>query len=89
MHSHNQRIQAGSAVPPMEDRQPPCDCKFARTTELESQLKHLRRDLEKVRLDARSTKYRLVYSTGAVVVIIGLVGWIANSRFDQLVMLLN
>nr|WP_093422250.1 MULTISPECIES: hypothetical protein [unclassified Pseudomonas] len=73
----------------MEDRQPPCDCKSARANALESQLKNLRRDLEKVRLDARSTKYRLAYSTGTVVVIIGLVGWIANSRFDQLVMLLN
>lgn len=89
MQSHNERAQTNLAAPPKKDRHPPCDCKNTRAIELETQLKNLRKDMEQVRGDVRSTKYRLAYSTGTILVIIGLIGWIANSRFDQLVMLLN
>ncbi|TVT82855.1 hypothetical protein FPT12_15030 [Pseudomonas sp. H3(2019)] len=60
-----------------------------RVVELETHLKYIRRDMEEARNDAKSIKHRLAYSAGAAAVIIGLLGWIANSRFDQLVMLLN
>ncbi|ROM93475.1 hypothetical protein BK658_20830 [Pseudomonas brassicacearum] len=60
-----------------------------RVVELETHLKYIRRDMEEVRNDVKSIKYRLVYSAGAAAVIISLLGWIANSRFDQLVTLLN
>lgn len=56
--------------------------------ELEAHLKHIRKDLEKVRGDVKSLQHRLAYSAGGTAVILGLVGWIANSRFDQLVALL-
>ncbi|RON01008.1 hypothetical protein BK659_26410 [Pseudomonas brassicacearum] len=60
-----------------------------RVVELETHLKYIRRDMEEVRNDVKSIKHRLAYSVGASAVIISLLGWIANSRFDQLVMLLN
>ncbi|MBU6961639.1 hypothetical protein KRR23_28375 [Pseudomonas sp. CVAP len=60
-----------------------------RVVELETLLKYIRRDMEEVRSDVKSIKHRLVYSAGAAAVIISLLGWIANSRFDQLVALLN
>ncbi|MDI2591180.1 hypothetical protein POF45_07015 [Pseudomonas sp. 681] len=59
-----------------------------RVVELETHLKYIRRDMEEVRGDVKSIKHRLAYSTGATAVILGLLGWVANSRFDQLVSLL-
>jgi len=59
-----------------------------RVIELETHLKHLREDMENVRSEVRSMKHRLAYSIGGSVVLLGLLGWIANSRFDQLVTLL-
>lgn len=60
-----------------------------RIAELETHLKYLRKHLGAVEKDLKSVKYRLVFSTGVITVLIGLVSWIANSRFDQLVTLLN
>lgn len=59
-----------------------------RVVELETHLKYIRRDMEEVRGDVKSIKYRLAYSAGGSAVVLGLMGWVANSRFDQLVALL-
>ena len=60
-----------------------------RVTELETHLKYIRRDMDEVRSDVRTIKHRLAYSAGATAVVMGLLGWVANSRFDQLVTLLS
>ena len=60
-----------------------------RVTELETHLKYIRRDMDEVRGDVRTIKHRLAYSAGATAVILGLLGWVANSRFDQLVTLIS
>jgi hypothetical protein len=60
-----------------------------RVTELETHLKYLRRDMDEVRADVRTIKHRLAYSAGATAVVLGLLGWVANSRFDQLVTLIS
>lgn len=60
----------------------------ARVVELGTHLKYIRRDMEEIRADVRSIKHRFAYAAGGTVVVIGLLGWIANSRFDQLVALL-
>lgn len=60
-----------------------------RVTELETHLKYLRRDMDEVRSDVRTIKHRLAYSAGAMAVVLGLLGWVANSRFDQLVTLMS
>ena len=59
-----------------------------RVNELETHLDTLRSDLEKIRSDIKSIRYRLAYSAGGTAVVLGLLGWIANSRFDQVVSLL-
>jgi hypothetical protein len=59
-----------------------------RVIELETHLKYIRKDMEEVRSDVKSIKHRLAYSAGGTAVVLGLLGWIANSRFDQLVTLL-
>jgi Flp pilus assembly protein TadB len=60
-----------------------------RVIELETHLKYIRRDMDEVRGDVKSIKHRLAYSAGATAVVLGLLGWIANSRFEQLVTLLT
>lgn len=60
----------------------------ARVVELETHLEYIRRDMEEVRGDVKATKHRLAYSAGGIAVLLGLLGWIANSRFDQLMALL-
>lgn len=59
-----------------------------RVNELETHLETMRRDLERIRTDVRSIRHRLAYSAGGTAVVLGLLGWIANSRFDQVVALL-
>lgn len=59
-----------------------------RVIELEAHLKYIRRDMEEVRGDVKSIKHRLAYSAGGAAVVLGLLGWVANSRFDQVVSLL-
>jgi hypothetical protein len=43
--------------------------------------------MEEMRTDVKSIKQRLAYSAGGTAIVLGLLGWIANSRFDQLVTL--
>ncbi|MBK5351877.1 hypothetical protein JFU37_05040 [Pseudomonas sp. TH41] len=59
-----------------------------RVVELETHLKYIRRDMEELRGDVKSIKHRLAYSAGGTAVVLGLLAWIANSRFDQVVTLL-
>ena len=59
-----------------------------RVTELETHLKSLRRDMDEVLDDVKSIKHRLAYSACGTAVILGLLGWIANSRFEQVISLL-
>ncbi|WP_259696921.1 hypothetical protein [Pseudomonas brassicacearum] len=60
-----------------------------RVVELETHLKYIRKDMDEIRTDVKVIRHRLAYSAGAAAVVIGLLGWIANSRFDQLVTLLT
>ncbi|MCU0071636.1 hypothetical protein N8H71_08545 [Pseudomonas koreensis] len=60
-----------------------------RVSELETHLKYIRRDMDEVRGDVKAIKHRLAYSAGATTVVLGLLGWVANSRFDQLVALIS
>jgi hypothetical protein len=59
-----------------------------RVIELETHLKSIRRDMDQVRNDVKSIKHRLAYSAGGTAVVLGLLGWVANSRFEQVVTLL-
>ncbi|VVN29825.1 hypothetical protein PS662_04820 [Pseudomonas fluorescens] len=59
-----------------------------RVVELETHLKNIRREMEEVRRDVKSIRHRLAYSAGGTAVVLGLLAWISNSRFDQLVSLL-
>ncbi|WP_338922185.1 hypothetical protein V0M98_07405 [Pseudomonas silesiensis] len=59
-----------------------------RVTELEKHLQNIRKDMDEVRDNVQSIKHRLVYSAGGTAVVLGLLVWIGNSRFDQLVTLL-
>lgn len=60
-----------------------------RVIELEAHLKYIRRDMDEVRSDVKTIKHRLAYSAGATAVVLVLLGWVANSRFDQLVALIS
>jgi hypothetical protein len=44
--------------------------------------------MDEVRGDVKTIKHRLAYSAGGTAVILGLLGWIANSRFEQVISLL-
>ena len=59
-----------------------------RVNELETHLETLRGELKKIRSDIRCIRHRLAYSAIGTAVVLGLLGWIANSRFDQVVSLL-
>ncbi len=60
-----------------------------RVVELETHLKYIRKDMDEIRTDVKVIRHRLAYSAGATAVVLSLLGWIANSRFDQLVALLS
>jgi hypothetical protein len=60
-----------------------------RVVELETHLKYIRKDMDEIRTDVKIIRYRLAYSAGAAAVVLGLLGWVANNRFDQLVLLLT
>ena len=79
--SAGDRAECGSAKATGEiDMEP-------RVTELEAHLKYIRRDMDEVRGDVKSVKHRLAYSACGTAVILGLLGWIANSRFEQVISL--
>jgi hypothetical protein len=59
-----------------------------RVVELETHLEYIRRDMDEIRGDVKSIKHRLAYSAGGTAIVLGLLAWIANSRFDQVVTLL-
>ncbi|WP_237885716.1 hypothetical protein [Pseudomonas sp. PGPR40] len=81
-HANHQAEFKNSAKPAGEvDMEP-------RIVELEAHLKYIRRAMEEVRDDVKAIKHRLAYSAGGTAVILGLLAWIANSRFDQVVTLL-
>ena len=98
MTSHDLRIPAIRTAAPKDNQRAECLCSLdssrgstlePRLAELEAHLRYIRRDMDAARSDLKSIQHRLAYSTGAMTVIIGLVSWIANSRIDQLVMLIN
>lgn len=60
----------------------------SRVVELETHLEYIRRGMDEVRGEVKSTRHRLAYSAGGTAILLGLMGWIANSRFDQVVTLL-
>ena len=100
MHRHHIKLP-GHPVEPLAERRARCQTVLnhyakptgeaemePRVVELETHLKYIRRDMEEVRGDVKSIKHRLAYIAGGAAVVIGLLGWIANSRFDQLIALL-
>jgi len=60
-----------------------------RVVELETHLKYIRRDMDEIRTDVKAVRYRLAYLAGAAAGLVGLLSWVGNSRFDQLVTLLS
>ena len=101
MQSHEARMPV-SPVAPLADNRANHKSEFknsAKTTgevdmeprviELEAHLKYIRRDMDEVRGDVKTIKHRLAYSAGATAVVLVLLGWVANSRFDQLVALIS
>lgn len=59
-----------------------------RVGELDTHLKSIRKDMEEIRGNVCSIKLRLGYAASGTAVVIGLLTWVANSRFDQIVALL-
>ncbi|WP_208647500.1 hypothetical protein [Pseudomonas kribbensis] len=101
MHSHEARV-AVSPVAPLSNSRASQKAEFnsctkntgetlmdPRVTELETHIKYIRRDMDEVKGDVKAIKHRLAYSAGATAVVLGLLGWVANSRFDQLVTLIS
>ncbi|WP_223556464.1 hypothetical protein [Pseudomonas sp. BF-R-01] len=99
MQSHDIRLP-GIPVAPLAERRAKQQAEFnnsakstgeaemePRVVELETHLEYIRRDMDEVRSDVKSIKHRLAYSAGGTAVVLGLLGWIANSRFDQVVAL--
>jgi hypothetical protein len=100
MQSHDFRLPIGAVPPLAESRinhhaESESSAKSTggvemepRVIELETHLKSIRRDMDQVRNDVKSIKHRLAYSAGGTAVVLGLLGWVANSRFEQVVTLL-
>lgn len=101
MQSHEARAAGSAAVTPLCETRANHKTEFktsvkpagdtameTRIAELEAHVKYIRRDMDEVRGDVKAIKHRLAYSAGAMAMVLGLVGWVANSRFDQLVSLL-
>ncbi|KGK84738.1 hypothetical protein DP64_05840 [Stutzerimonas degradans] len=60
----------------------------ARVAKLETHVEYIRRDLDEVLADVRTIKSRMAYFAGAAAVVTIILGWLANSRFDQIVQLI-
>ncbi|UMY48054.1 hypothetical protein [Pseudomonas azotoformans] len=76
----------GSRNPPGPPGDDPME---ARVAKLETHVEYIRRDLDEVRADVKIIKNRLAYFAGASLVIVGILAWIANNRFDQVLQLLT
>lgn len=100
MHSHDPRLP-GVPAALLAEKRSHCQVELKnnekpngvpdmepRVVELETHLEYIRRDMEEIRSDVKTIKHRLAYVAGGTAVVLGLLGWIANSRFDQLVTLL-
>lgn len=68
----------------------------ARVARLESDVEYIKRDIGELKGDVKvikddvvSIKHRLAYITGGGFVIVALLAWIANNRFDQIITLLK
>jgi hypothetical protein len=59
-----------------------------RIVELERRLRNISRGMEEFHDDVKSIKYRLAYSACGTAIVLGLLGWIANSRFEQVISLI-
>ena len=59
-----------------------------RTVDLQAQLEGMRRDMDVIRQNVKTIKHRLAYTADGAVVVLGVLAWIANSRFEQIVALL-
>jgi hypothetical protein len=59
-----------------------------RIAELESRLRNISRGMDEFHDDVKSIKYRLAYSACGTAIVLGLLGWIANSRFEQVISLI-
>lgn len=59
-----------------------------RTVDLQAQLEGMRRDMDVIRQNVKTIKHRLAYLAGGAVVVLGVLAWIADSRFEQIVALL-
>ena len=59
-----------------------------RTVDLQAQLEGMRRDMDVIRQNVKNIKQRLAYLAGGAVVVLGVLAWIADSRFEQIVALL-
>ncbi|MFI8394802.1 MULTISPECIES: hypothetical protein [unclassified Pseudomonas] len=101
MHNHETKAPVSPVAALAESRasKKPDFCNSAKNTgesdmeprvsELETHFKYMRRDMDEMINDVRTIKHRLAYSAGATAVILALLGWVANSRFDQLVTLIS
>ncbi|MEN2396812.1 hypothetical protein [Pseudomonas halotolerans] len=100
MHSHKYKLSPRQLASGNEQANVQNECKSCSSTaggvdleprvvELETHLKYIRKDMDEIRTDVKVIRHRLAYSAGAAAVLTGLLGWVANSRFDQLVMLLS
>jgi hypothetical protein len=59
-----------------------------RAVDLQAQLEGMRRDMDVIRQNVKTIKHRLAYLAGGAVVVFGVLAWIADSRFEQIVALL-
>ena len=67
----------------------------ARVAKLETHVEYIRRDLDsmsddikEVKGDLLSIKRRIAYFSGAGIIVVGIIGWVLNNRFDQVIALL-
>lgn len=60
-----------------------------RITELETRFEYIHRDLGEVRGDVKSIRARLAYMAGGATIVGTLLAWVANTRLDQIVLLLT
>lgn len=76
----------GTTTPPGPPGDHPME---ARVAKLETHVEYIRRDLDEVRGDVKIIKTRLAYFAGASLVIVAILAWVVNNRFDQVLQLLT